>query len=539
MARWGVPAHYLRLIPCSLAKRDSSSLARRTYSSNAPAQTSRRCRVAVIGSGPAGFYAAYRIMAKVENAMIDMYEQLPVPFGLVRYGVAPDHPEVKNCQDKFTEVASSPRFSFIGNVELGSALPLRALKPHYDAILFSYGASEDRELGISGERDISGVISARSFVGWYNGLPEYRNLAPNLSCGEDAVIIGQGNVALDVARVLLTDVDVLRKTDMSEHALEELARSRIKRVRVVGRRGPMQAAFTIKEARELLQLPSVGFEPIPTNLMPPDSMISTLPRAQKRLIQLLAKGSPTKLQDSTKTWSFDFLLSPHAFHSSSRNPARLSHVSFTRNQLDPSDPFSHSARVSPFLADDGKTAKLDMPADLCFRSIGYRSCPLLGLSDLNIPFDSSRGIIPNDGQGRVLNISSPSPSSSKPTSSSAADDLPEHVPGIYCAGWVKRGPTGVIASTMTDAFATADALAEDWAVHNGRGGEKLEFLNSGEAGSTGLGWEGVRSEAEKLGLQPTSWSDWEKIDRVEKERGQAKGKIREKITEVGDMLQVL
>ncbi|KAK2873326.1 hypothetical protein FQN49_002440 [Arthroderma sp. PD_2] len=470
-------------------------------------------------------------MGKVPEAIVDMYEQLPVPFGLVRYGVAPDHPEVKNCQDKFTEVASSPRFNFIGNVELGGGLPLSSLKPHYDAVLFSYGASKDRELGLPNERELTGIFSARAFVGWYNGLPEYRNLLPDLANAEDAVIIGQGNVALDVARVLLSDMDVLRKTDMSEHALEELAKSRVKRVKVVGRRGPMQAAFTIKEVRELMQLPSTGFEPIPKNLLPPDSIISGLPRAHKRITQLLAKGSSTKLEDSTKKWSLDFLLSPRSFHSSPQTPDLLSHITFTRNQLDPADPYSPTASVSPFLADDGKAAHIDIPANLCFRSIGYKSCPLPGLDELGVPFNSSRGLIPNDGQGRVLNTAPPS---------GANDDLPTHVPGVYCAGWVKRGPTGVIASTMTDAFATADAIAADWEVHRDRGSDKMEFLNSRAGGeSTGLGWEGVRPEAEKRGLQPTSWKDWEEIDRIEKDRGQVKGKPREKFVQVSDMLDVI
>jgi adrenodoxin-NADP+ reductase len=195
-----------------------------------------------------------------------MYEKLPVPFGLARYGVAPDHPEVKvrsnntdhvhrtfakciniatdiqskNCEDKFTEVATSPRFNFVGNIDLGNDLPLAALKPHYDAILFAYGAAKDKELGIPGEKALRSVYSARAFVGWYNGLPEHRDLQPDLTSGEDAVIVGQGNVALDVARILLSDVDALRSTDIADYAVETLSKSRIRRVRVVGRRGPLQ-----------------------------------------------------------------------------------------------------------------------------------------------------------------------------------------------------------------------------------------------------------------------------------------------------------
>ncbi|KMP05356.1 NADPH:adrenodoxin oxidoreductase [Coccidioides immitis RMSCC 2394] len=484
-----------------------NSTCRRKYSSDVT-HSSRPFRVAVIGSGPAGFYAAYRLMGKVDNAFVDMYEHLPVPFGLVRYGVAPDHPEVKNCQDKFTEVANSSRFNFIGNVELGAALPLRSLKPHYDAILFSYGASKDRELGIPGERDIRGIYSARAFVGWYNGLPEYRDLKPGLASSEEAVVIGQGNVAMDVARVLLTDVDILRKTDMAEYALEELSRSKIKRVRVVGRRGPMQGAFTIKEIRELLQLPSVSFEPIPEYLFPPIwvSRFSTL--------------SPL-LHTSPKNQSSD-----------------LSYIKFTRNQLDPSDPFSRSSRATPLLGDDGKAMQVDIPASVCFRSIGYQSVPLEGFEDLQIPFNASRGIIPNDGQGRIIDYDSSSDVKANPPSS-APEAVPSHLPGLYCAGWVKRGPTGVIASTMTDAFATGDAIAADWAHHVSASSGAPAFLNSDEGGSTGLGWEGVRGDAEKLGLRPTSWKDWEAIDRAEVERGKSRGKIREKFGRVEEMLDVL
>ena len=230
--------------------------------------------MAVLGSGPAGFYTAYRVMSKIEGAVVDMYEQLPVPYGLVRFGVAPDHPEVKvyccylllcllyvctaisptrltkntecqNCEEKFAEVASSPRFNFIGNLNVGKDLPLVTLKNHYDAILFAYGASKDRKLGIAGEEKLKGIYSARAFVGWYNGLPEYADLAPDLEAGEEAVIVGQGNVALDVARILLSNVDQLRKTDITDEALATLSTSSIKRVKVVGRRGPMQVRCSL------------------------------------------------------------------------------------------------------------------------------------------------------------------------------------------------------------------------------------------------------------------------------------------------------
>jgi adrenodoxin-NADP+ reductase len=237
-----VPPKLPALRPClatsRLHKSNRSLVRNNAYSTT----TDKPFRVAVIGSGPAGFYTAYRLMNKVENAVVDMYEQLPVPYGLVRFGVAPDHPEVKNCQEKFEEVAESPRFNYIGNVRVGHDVQLASLKPHYDAILFSYGASEDRKLGIPGE-DLPGVFSARELVGWYNGLPQFQHLAPDLQAGEDAVIIGQGNVALDVARILLTPPDDLMHTDITEQALEFLRKSKVKNVKVVGRRGPLQVLY--------------------------------------------------------------------------------------------------------------------------------------------------------------------------------------------------------------------------------------------------------------------------------------------------------
>lgn len=373
------------------------------------------------------------------------------------------------------------------------------------------------------------IYSAREFVGWYNGHPEHRNLAPDLTAGENAVIIGQGNVALDVARILLSDLDNLRKTDIADYALEELSKSKVKRVRVVGRRGPLQASFTTKEVREILQLPKIGFDPIPSHLFPPDEMTSSLPRAQKRLINLLAKGSSKNLTTPSKSWSLDFLLSPESLVSPDDDPDRLSHVKFSRNKLDPSDPYNPSAKIVPSNLLNGKRAQIDLPAQTFFRSVGYKALPLPGLEDLGIPFDNSRGVIPNDGFGRITGPAETTDQQRLPDGS-----IISHLPGLYCAGWVKRGPTGVIATTMTDAFSTADAVAADIL------GERKEaaLLNSpGE--STGLGWEGVRSEAEKRNLQATTWGDWERLDSLERERGQEKGKIRDKVDRVEDMLKVM
>ncbi|KAM0516142.1 hypothetical protein ACHAPE_005765 [Trichoderma viride] len=406
-------------------------------------------RLAVVGSGPAGFYTAYRVMSKLPQARVDMYEALPVPFGLVRHGVAPDHPEVKNCQEKFDEVATSPNFTFIGNVSIGlpghqsehCTIPLKVLTSQYDSILFSYGASEDKKLHIPGESCLGGIYSARQFVGWYNGHPDCTELAPDLSRSEEAVIIGQGNVALDVARILLEDVDVLRKTDISESALAQLAQSRVKRVHVVGRRGPMQAF--------------VGSKLEPSHVGGTEFYV-------------------TKLED--------------AF-----NP-----------------------RSSVALTEETIT----LPSDIAFRSVGYKSVALPGFAEAGIHFDEKRGVIKNDGLGRAIQLPA--------DASNSVQVQPSALPGVYCAGWVKNGPTGVIASTMRDAFITGDAVVQDWL-------SGAPFLGSSANGMAG-GWAAVSADIGALSNQVVTWDQWRQIDRVERERGLEKGKERDKFTNVGDML---
>jgi adrenodoxin-NADP+ reductase len=346
-------------------------------------------------------------------------------------------------------------------------------------------------------------------------LPEYRDLNPDLTAGEDAIIIGQGNVALDVARILLTDVDLLRKTDISSWALERLAQSRIKNIRIVGRRGPVQAAFTIKEIRELMHLPDTHFKPIPADLFPPD--LSSLPRPQKRILQLLQTGS-SQGPGAKKSWSLDFLLSPQ-YLSSSPVPSDISHttsiraltgLAFTQNTL--ADPFSPTSSLLP---PDENKPKVHIPTTTLFRSIGYKSERLTGFEELDISFDERKGVIENDSLGRIL-------ASGNKTANSAP------LPGLYCAGWVKRGPTGVIASTMNDAFATAESIAADWA-------EGRPFLKA-----WGDGWHGLALDAQKLGnkVEPVDWRQWERIDAIEKARGEQQGRVRDKLGSVSEMLAV-
>lgn len=430
-----------------------------------------------------------------------------------------DFERYQNCQDKFNEVAQSDRFTYIGNTPIGtswphkphSSLPLMSIAPHYDALLLSYGASRDRALGIPGEQELEGVISARAFVGWYNGLPEYRNLNPRLD-GENAVIIGQGNVALDVARILLSSVDALRCTDITSSAIEALSKSRVKHVKVVGRRGILQAAFTAKELREMLALPGVGFHPVPQDMLPSD--LSGLSRQSKRILQILAKGQATALADAEKTWELKFLRSPAAFLPSDSDASKLGDIKIQKMQLeDPHSIWSTTARAVG--TDEYET----LAADVSFRSIGYLSEAIPGLEELNIPFNTKRGLVPNE-DGRVV----------IPSESEGGTDV--HVPGVYTSGWVKRGPTGVIASTMYDAFDTADAIVNDWTSGTR---EFMKFGNSEER----AGWDAVKPVAEARGIRSVSWEEWQRIDAAEKDRGQKVGKAREKFTDENEMLEVL
>ena len=411
-------------------------------------------------------------------------------------------------------MASSPRFRFIGNAAIGRDVALADLNQHYDSILFAYGASEDRRLGIPGE-DLNGVYSARAFVGWYNGLPEYTHLEPDLS-NETAVIIGNGNVALDVARILLSGIDRLKRSDITETALEALSQSRVRSVRVVGRRGPMQASFTIKELRELFNLPRVAFNSIPPHLLPPAEV--SLPRSQRRIAQLLAKN-PLAASNTTATFALDFLLSPTSFKATPASTT-LSSINFAHQRYAPSaDPFSKFATTLP----DEEAENLEVPAGLAFRSIGYKSTPLPGMEEAGLPFDPPTGTIPNDGLGRVV---VPKTTYHGPGGGPVASAT--ILPGMYCAGWVKRGPTGVIASTMEDAFATAESIAMDWEA--GR-----PMLRDG---GVSRGWEGIRCQLQGK-VRTVSWKDWLRIDEAERERGQQVGKVREKLRSVEEMLAIL
>ena len=283
----------------------------------------------------------------------------------------------------------------------------------------------------------------------------------------------------------------------------------------------------------MLQLPSVAFDPVPAELFPPQSVVSKFPRAEKRLLQLLEKGSTNDPNAATRRWSLDFLLSPDSLQGSAAHPQHLSQVTFTRNVLDPGNPFQRGSSVSPLLTADGAPVQVDVPASVLFRSVGYKSQPLVGLEDMGVDFDERRGVIRNDGFGRVTSSEETGEGSILPDGSRLF-----YVPGLYCAGWVKTGPTGVIASTMMDAFTTAEAVASDLEKYRAQTGE-TSLLNAPGDGS-GQGWEGVRAKAGKKGrLHAVSWQDWLHIDAVERERGREHGKLRDKFGRVEEMLGVL
>lgn len=421
-------------------------------------------------------------------------------------------------------MAQSPNFNFIGNVTLGSKsceLPLAELRPNYDSILFAYGATEDRKLDIPGE-ELSGIYSARAFVGWYNGLPEYADLDPRLDSSEDAVIIGQGNVALDVARTLLSPLERLKKTDITSKALEQLAESRVKRLTVVGRRGPLQAPYTTKEVRELLSLPGVSFTAIDQKLLP--AADTRLPRQLDRLAKVLQKGSSVSGSTSQKYWALKYMLSPARFEPSTSDVHAVGSVTFDKMHFSAPAVKDDIDQIRNMRVERAKSgAQENINTGLVFRSIGYRAEPIDGLEDIGVPFDTKLGIMPNDLYGRVM-----SPQLG-PGGLSAG-----HVPGMYCAGWVKRGPTGVIATTMDDAFVSADIMIRDWQ-------NAVPFIDADRdtAEHVRPGWSGLQGIASRLGIRRISWSDWEVIDKEEKRRGQSLGKDREKCKSVAEMLAVL
>ncbi|KAL2101850.1 hypothetical protein ACEWY4_003611 [Coilia grayii] len=379
-------------------------------------------KVCIVGGGPAGFYTAQHIVKGRPDVQVDVYERLPVPFGLVRFGVAPDHPEVKNVINTFTQTAQHERCRFLGNVTVGKDVSVEELRRAYHAVVLSYGAEGNRSMGVPGEH-LSGVYSAKDFVGWYNGLPYNKELRPDLS-HDTAVILGQGNVALDVARILLAPLDMLKTTDITQVALDALAGSQVRRVLIVGRRGPMQVACTIKELREMVNLPGTQPDLLTEDFHGVQEALKELARPRKRLTELMLKALQEQgARQGDRKWGFRFLRGPLEVLPTP-DGTRAAAIRLALNRLEGS---GEGARAVP-------TGEVEeVPCGIVISSIGYKSLPI----DPAVPFDPRKAIVPNN-MGRVQDNT-----------------------GLYCSGWVKTGPTGVIATTMNNSFDTGRVVLQD------------------------------------------------------------------------------
>ncbi len=448
----------------------------------------RPLRTAIVGSGPSGFYAADALINSGFNVEIVIFDRLPAPFGLVRYGVAPDHPKIKNVIKVYERIVMRKNVRFLGNVSIGTDMKISELKRYFDAVIFACGAETDRSLGIHGE-DLAGSHTATEFVGWYNGHPDYRNRTFDLS-GENAVIIGQGNVAMDVARILCKTVDELKKTDIAQHALEALAQSHIKTVHLVGRRGPAQAKFTPAELREFGELadcdPLVDPNDLDLNETSRAELEDPKNSSKRKNLEMLQQFASAPERGKNKRFIIHFLKSPMEL----RGAGKVEEVILERNRLE-GEPNRQKARLT------GETEKVS--CDLFFRSVGYR-----GVAIANVPFDHNRGIFHNV-EGRIARKG-------------------EILPGLYCAGWIKRGPSGVIGTNKADSDATVKKLLED-----------VEGLTPCEVGDN----QALIKYLKGKGMRIIEYEDWKKIDAAEIERGQKVGKPREKFVSVEEMLAVL
>jgi ferredoxin/flavodoxin---NADP+ reductase len=394
-----------------------------------------RTRIAIVGAGPAGAFTAGQLRRNGTWADIDLIERLPTPWGLLRAGVAPDHGEIKRLDDTFDRTVFRRGCRFFGNVQVGADVSHADLMRRYHAVVYAVGAQTDRSLGIPGE-DLPGSLPATAFVGWYNGHPDYRDLQPDLSA-TTAVVIGNGNVAADVARLLTRDVDELARTDVADHALEALRASSVERVVVLGRRGPAQVAFTNAELRELGRMRGVQvvvdpveaeIDPVSAEWLAEEGTFT----ARRNVDRVREYAAAPRDPAARRTIELRFLRSPVAI----RGDGRVEAIDVVRNEL-------HRDERGVVRARPASEETETIACGLVLRSVGYQAVPLP-----DVPFDERSYVLPND-RGRVLDL-----------------DTGEHVPGVYAVGWIKRGPTGILGTNKRDAAETVASLVED--VRSGR-----------------------------------------------------------------------
>lgn len=458
-----------------------------------PGSPENPLRVAIIGAGPSGFYAADQIIKDPETqAQVDLFDRLPTPYGLVRGGVAPDHPKIKSVTRVYERTAAKEGFRFFGNVEVGRDLGVEDFERHYHAVIYTFGAEADRELGIPGE-DLPGCHAATAFVGWYNAHPDYADRDFHLDQAKRAVVIGNGNVAMDVSRMLALDDAELRRTDIADHAIDLLDASGIEEIVVLGRRGPAQAAYTNPEVRELgdLEEADVIVDPAEVKLDPASRAWIDSEEADKtarmnvEIVEEFARREPS---GKPKRIVLRFLSSPIEI----RGGDRVESIVIGRNELVEED---GSLRAR----DTGEREELE--CDLVLRSVGYTGVPLRG-----IPFDEQRGTILNEN-GRVLESHGGG-----------------HWTGHYTAGWIKRGPSGVIGTNKRCATETVEHLLQDVA-----DGRVLE-PDSPDPNA-------IESLLKERGANYVSFSGWEKIDQAEVTKGEPHGRPRVKFVRIDEMLE--
>jgi ferredoxin--NADP+ reductase len=451
-------------------------------------------RVAIIGAGPSGFYAAEQIIRDPgTEAQVDLFDRLPTPYGLVRGGVAPDHPKIKSVTRVYERTAAKEGFRFFGNVEVGRDITVQDLERHYHAILYTFGAEADRELGIPGE-DLPGSFAATAFVGWYNAHPDYADRDFGLDRVRRAVVIGNGNVAMDVSRMLALDDAELRLTDIADHAIEVLDASGIEEIVVLGRRGPAQAAFTNPEIKEIGELERADVIVDPADVeLDPDSRAwlesenaDKTARVNVEILEEYAKRSP---EGKPRRIHLRFLASPVEI----RGGERVESIVIGRNEL-VVEGGSQKAR------DTGEREEL--ACELVLRSVGYTGVPIPG-----VPFDQKRGTILNR-EGRVLDVEGEA-----------------HRTGHYTAGWIKRGPSGVIGTNKKDAQETVNHLLADVA--------EGHLLDPDDPGAAAI--ENLLAERKTSFV---SFSGWQKIDQAEVTRGEPHERPRVKFVKVDEMLEV-